>query len=293
MDFMESYKKWSYNFFSSMVESQIGYFEDLKDDLKKAGMEYSLKEYLSISFMTVVLIFTIEFPLLAFITGFIPAFSPLMAVIFSFSVSIGICVGFFFLFYVYPSNRASGRKKELDYLLPFATIYLATTSSGSPPLTMFKVLSKFEEFGEINKEAKRIVRDVELFGMNLRDALQKVASRSPSENFKELLWGVNSIIESGGNLSTFLHEKARIFMDDYKRRLNEYSDTLSTMIEIYLTLVIVGSIFFIVMTSIMGLFGLTGMTEIIVIMQFMITFLGLPLISIGFIYMLKSLSPGG
>lgn len=293
MDFKESYKRWAYSLFSQYITPYLDNFEGLRDDLKKSGMDYNLKEYLSISLLTIVIIFALEFPTMSFITGLIPAFTPLMAVMFSFTISIGLCLIFFFFFYIYPSNKASSRKKELDYVLPFATIYLATMSSGSPPISMFKVLGKFEEFGEINKEAKRIVRDVELFGMNIRDALQKVASRSPSESFKDLLWGINSIIASGGDLTKFLHEKSSAYMEDYRRKLNEYSNSLSTIIEIYLTLVIVGSIFFVVMTSIMGLFGMSGLSEVIVILHFVVTFLGLPLISIGFIYLIKSISPGG
>ena len=267
-DIIEWYKKISYKLFSSWVEKYIPYFESLKPDLKKANIKISLREYLSLAFMTSILVFILEFPFVFVITLFAPGFSVLMGFIFSFSLSI-------------------------VFTLPFATLYLATISgSNAPPKTIFKILSEFEDYGEISKEAKEISKNIDLFGMNVTDALKKAASKSPSEDFKELLWGINTTISSGGDLSSYLHEKATVFMQDYRRRMTEYSQRMSTMLEIYITLIIVGSIFFIVMSSMISAFGIgQSFVELVVVSQFLVIFLGLPLISIGFIILLKKMSP--
>jgi flagellar protein FlaJ len=299
MDLLEIYKRSSYKIFSPVIEKYLPFFESLKPDLIKGGIKLSLREYLSIAFATSVLIFFIEFPMLSLIFGFIlgpiPGFNPLVAVILSLAISIAFSVGFFFFFYMFPSSQAARRKKNIDFSLPFAAIYLATTSgSRVPPVKMFKILSEFEEYGEISKEAKRITRDCDLFGMEVTDAMHRVAQRSPSEDFKEMLWGMITIIRTGGDLAEYLHERARAYMQDYRRRLDQYSNTLSTMIEIYITLIIVGGIFFIVMAAIMSVFGLVeAMRDILLLTQFGVIFLALPLISIGFIYMLKTISPKG
>lgn len=295
MNLIEKYKKKSYSLLSSIVEKYLVHFENLRPDLEKSGINLTLREYLSIAFMTIIVTFSIEFPLLAFIIGFIPGFGIGIAFLLSFTISIFISVIFFFFFYIYPSMRVSSRKKRIDYELPFATIYMATTSGGdTPPSVMFKILSEFEQYPEISKEAKKVKRDMELFGMDVTESIRKVASKTPSEEFKELLWGLNTTINAGGNITNYLHEKARGYMDDYRRKLNQYSNTLSTLLEIYLTLIIVGSMFFIAMTAMMSVFGFgAGMRGIILIAQTLVIFVFLPLVSIGFVYLLKTVSPRG
>ncbi|MFB6215925.1 MAG: type II secretion system F family protein, partial [Candidatus Aenigmatarchaeota archaeon] len=157
---------------------------------------------------------------------------------------------------------------------------------------MFEVLSDFTEYEEISKEAEKIRKDIELLGMTTLEALKRAARESPSKKFKELLWGISTTIRTGGDLSAYLQENAESYMRDYRRSLNEYSDMLSTMLEIYLTLVIVGSIFFIIITSIISAFGMSqAMGTLIALAQFSVVFLLLPGISVGFIYLVKSVSP--
>lgn len=294
MDITEWYTKKSLDFFSGIVEPRLSLIEDLKPDLLKSDIGFSLREYGCVALMTAVLIFTIEFPLLSFIAGILPTFPPLMALLFSFTISIGFTIMILFFFYIYPSMKAGSRAEKIDYSLPFATTYLATISgSGSPPTTLFRILSQFEEYKTITEEAKKIHRNVELFGMTIIKALSKAARESPSKKFKELLWGVITTTRTGGDLTTFLHEKSRAFMKDYERDLNQYSNNLSTFLQIYLTLIIVGSIFFIIITSIMSAFGLgKTMGSLIVMAQFSTVFIMLPAISLGFIWLLKSTYPG-
>ena len=288
---VENYKKFSYRLLSPKIEEHMVYFESTVLDLKKAGMKISILEYMSTALMTSILVFIIEFPLVFIITLFIPNFSVIMGFIFSFSVTIVFSVGIFFFFYMYPSISSASRKKSIDFSLPFATLYMATVSGGNaPPKAMFKILSEFAEYGEITKEAKKITRNVEIFGMSINEAIRRAADKSPSEEFKELLWGIDTTLTSGGNLSDYLHGKARVFIQNYKRMMKEYAQKISMMLEIYVTLIVVGSIFFIVVSSMMSAFG-AGMMDMIVIAQFFVIFLGLPVISIIFIIVLKYMSP--
>ena len=295
MDFnsesIKSYKKFSYRTVYPQIEKYMESFESINFDLKKAGMKVSLPEYISMAIMTSIIVFIIEFPFMLIITLFIPNFSIIMGILFSFSLSIVFSISIFFFFYIYPSMTANGRKRKIDFALPFATLYLATASrSNAPPKTMFKILSKFEEYGELNKEAREITKNIDIFGMSTLEAIKKAADKSPSEEFKELLWGIDTTISTGGNLSRYLHGKARTYIEQYKRMMKDYSKKVSTLLEIYVTLIVVGSIFFIVISSMMSAFG-SGMIDMIVIVQFFVIFFGLPVISIAFIIVLKYLSP--
>lgn len=288
---IEDYKKFSYKSLSPKIEKYMIYFESIILDLKKAGMRTSLIEYMSTAIMTTILVFMVEFPFIFIITLFIPNFSPVMGFIFSFSISMVFATGIFFFFYIYPSLSASSRRKSIDFSLPFAALYMATVSGGkAPPKAMFKILSKFDEYGELTKESREIARNVEIFGMSLNEALKKSADKSPSDEFKELLWGIETTIASGGNLSDYLHSKAKDFIENYKRMMKEYSQRVGVLLEVYVTLIIVGSIFFVVVSSMMSAFG-GGMMDLIVLAQFLLIFLGLPIISILFVIILKYLSP--
>jgi flagellar protein FlaJ len=92
---------------------------------------------------------------------------------------------------------------------------------------------------------------------------------------------------SGGDVRMYLKEKTDILIDDYRRRIRKYSQDMSMLVEIYLTVIMVGSIFFIVLTSIMGGSNGSDMASI----QSFIVFLFLPLTSLGFIALVRMKSP--
>jgi flagellar protein FlaJ len=153
-------------------------------------------------------------------------------------------------------------------------------------------MGKFKEYGEISKEAAKINRDVEVFGMDLISSLRKTASRTPSDQLKELLWGLDTVLSAGGNVGEYLHEKSKTFIAEYRRTLQRFSQTLSMLIEVYLTVVLVGSIFFIIMSALMSIFGGGQSSLTLNFVQFLVVFIMLPAVSVGFIFMLKGMSPG-
>lgn len=289
----EKLKDMAFKLFSGpmSLDPAIPYFESIKGDLQKANLSLSLNEYVYVMFFSTLLVFVASFPILSFLAGVLFKI-PLLAFLFSFTASAFLALTIFFIFYSYPAFIAGRRRKKIEGFLSFATTYMATiASSGSPPTAMFRVLSQFDEYGEISKEAKHIYRDVEIFGMNLTDAMRKAASRTPSPDFKELLWGLTNVLTAGGSPAAYLHEKSEGFMQDNRRRLRDFSQTLSLLIEVYLTLIMVGSIFFVIMTSMMSIFGGAQSNLFIVFLQFLDVFIILPLLSIGFIIALKAIYP--
>ncbi len=195
------------------------------------------------------------------------------------------------LTYYYPTIIISERKKKIENTIAFATIYMSTISrSGFPPQQIFKLLSRFKDYGEISKEAALISRDVEVFGVDLPAALTRAINRSPSPDWTELLAGLRTAITIGGDLGAFLEEKSKGFVADYKRRLQDFSNLLSVLIEVYITLVIVGAVFFIVTTSIIVAIG--GMpTATLKIMNYAMVLIGIPVLTAAFILLIKGVSP--
>ncbi|MEM7819572.1 MAG: type II secretion system F family protein [Candidatus Aenigmatarchaeota archaeon] len=283
-----SYASLSFKLFGDISKSLRIYFLDIKEDLNRAGLMYTLEEYLSIALLTTTITFISEIVLLSFIFGII-VFDPILALLLGLLLSLTISSFIFFLFYSYPAAIAKTKENNIKKVLPFAVSYLATMSSSKvQPIVLFRTISEFDEYGEVAKEAKNIVRYVDMFGMTTTSAIKKQAKRTPSKELRELLWSMNILITTGGDLTTFLKQKSEELMADYRRRIRKYSQDLSLFVEIYLTLIITGSIFFIVLSSVIS--ALSIGVETILIQSF-IVFILLPLLSIGFIILIKSLSP--
>lgn len=287
----QNLKDLSFRFFGRSLEKYVPYFDSIKPDLQKANLNLSLSEYVYITFFIMLIIFVIELPLIVVISA-IAFKDALLSFLFAFTMTLSLEIGTFFIFYTYPSMVSNRRSKNIQATLPFATTYMATiASSGAPPQTMFKVLSQFKEYGEVSKESEKIYRDIEAFGMDLLSSIRKTAGRTPSSELKDLLWGLDTIISSGGNIGDFLHEKSRAFISDYRRTLQQYSQTMSLLIEIYLTVILVGSIFFVIMSALMSIFGGGELNLLLNFAQFLVVFVVLPFVSIGFIFLLKSIAP--
>ncbi|MBI2040934.1 MAG: type II secretion system F family protein [DPANN group archaeon] len=214
-----------------------------------------------------------------------------VAILFSFVAAALISVLTGLLVLYYPAMAASERKKKIENALPFATIYLNTISrAGFPPQDLFKMIAKFKEYGEVSEEAKKISNEVHALGLDLPSALNNAVARSPSNSWTELLAGMKTTITIGGDLGQFLSEKAKGFVADYQRRLQEFSNFLTLMIEIYITLVIVGAVFFIITTSIMVSIG--GVPVALVkALNYAIVLVGLPVMTAAFLLMIKGASP--
>lgn len=289
---MGFYTKISFRFFSQFSENIEHFFGDLKKDLKRARIKISFQEYMSIAIMTCFIIFLTMFPALSLFFGFIFV-NVLLAFLSSLSICLGITIVTFFIFVSYPGMIIKEKEKKIDNALPFAALYLSTVASSQLPLhKIFEIFSKYSDYGELTKEIQSITDDVEVFGIDINTAVERAVQRSPSKALKELLWGILSTVRSGGDLSKYLKEVAVNQMNEYRRKVYEFSHTLTIYIEIYLTAMVLGAIFFTILTSIMsGIGGGSGGGNVIM-MQFMIIFLFMPVISTMFIWMVKSSTPG-
>lgn len=285
---MKSYARFSYQLLGDIAKNFEGYFIDIKEDLQSAKLGYTILEYISMAFFTTAVTFFIETILLAFIFSLI-GIDILSSLLLSLTLSFAISGTILFLFYSYPATVSKSRGANIEKSLPFAISYLAAISSGNvPPSVLFKTLSQFKEYGEVSKEAGLMARDVEMFGMPFSSALKRHAQRTPSRSFRELLWGINAIISSGGDLVAYMKNKSDEMMDEYRRKIRKYAQDLSLFVEIYLTLIMTGSIFFIVLSSVIStISGGLGLTNV----QGLVVFVLLPGISLGFIIVVKAISP--
>lgn len=290
---MGFYSKISFRMFSQVSEMLSYYFSDVKLSLKKARMKVSLQEYISIAIMTCFIVFIVAFPALSFLLGFV-FHTFLFSFISSFTITIVITVGFFFLLMNYPRLIIKEKAKKIEKYLPFAALYLSTIASSRLPIhKIFEIFSRFSNYGELTEEIRLIQNDITVFGLDVNTALDRAVERSPSKMFKEMLWGMLSTIRSGGDLAIYLKETAITMINEYRRKLYEFSHQLSIYIEVYLTSIVLGVIFFTILTSIMSGISGGGSAADTVVLQFVMIFVFMPLISMLFIIMVRSITPGG
>ena len=264
-------------------------FKDLQRDLERSGMRITIEEYFSELLLSEIILVPLSFFAAFILTSLIIDDFALFIGI-SFLVSFFIGIGIFTFFYLNPSNTVQEREKKIDNALHFAVLYMATlATTGTSPFLIFKVMSSFKEFGETSKVALRITEEVELFGYDLPESLAKQADVVPSKNLSELLWGIRATIISGGNLNSYLNEKSKTFTNLFRRRLEEYVQTMSLFMEMYITVVIVGTIFVIVLSTIMSMMG--GLIEQVQLIQTLFVGLGVPFVTTAFIILLKTISP--
>jgi archaellum biogenesis protein FlaJ (TadC family) len=288
---MVPYSKLAFRFFGKQVRPLVGIFPDVKTDLKKARLKYSAQEYFSLAIFTTFLIFLIALPILAFLFGFLSA-SFLFSFVSAFTVGICIALITFMFFLNYPKFVIKQRAKEIDRTLPFASLYLSTVASSKLPLhKTFELFSKFSGYGEIAEEMNTITSDTKLFGLDIHTALERGVDRSPSKSLSELLWGILSTLRAGADLSAYLKQKSLSFMQEYRKKLYEFSHSLTIYIELYLTSIVLGAIFFTILTAIIS--GIGGATQNIILLQFLLIFIFVPLISIIFILLIKHIAPAG
>ncbi len=262
-------------------------FEFIGFDLKRAGIFVTPEEYGALTIMT------------ASITFFFTSISLILAFSLLFkSIAGGLLIGILgglilsfivvISFIIYPKNKIMENERKITAALPFATYYLITiANSGANIVQMFKILSNMHGYSAIAQEAKRIVFMVENTGYDITDALKMASDRTPSQQFRDLLWGIRNTIIVGGNLLIYLREKANLYFQEYKRYLVKYSQQLSLLVEVYTTVMLVGATFLVVLTLVMGLLY---RNIIIPFIQLTTIFIAIPLVSGFFIILFKTLN---
>jgi flagellar protein FlaJ len=193
---------------------------------------------------------------------------------------------------VYPDYRAGERRRRIDSDLPYAVNFIAAMSSaGVVPTVLLRDLARETTYGEVAKEVAWMVRDVDLLGIDLVTAISRAIGRSPSLRFQEFLQGAKTTILSGGDLKAYFASKAEQYMTENRRVQREFLEGLGVLAESYVTVVIAGPLFMLVMLSIMLVVGRsTGTSQTFL---FLLVFLLLPLTHGAFSWVLKNMAPEG
>jgi archaeal flagellar protein FlaJ len=209
------------------------------------------------------------------------------AVIISFIVFAGVT---FVIVNVYPSIVAGNRKRNIDATLPYAINYItAMSTAGIPPAEIFRQLGESPMYGESSVEARYIALEIDLFGRDLIDALRIISSTTPSLRMKEFLQGTMGCVSSGSNLTEYFRTKADQYALENRQSQRMFLETLGLISESYVTAMVAGPLFLIILQSIMSILS----NETQPMFLYAIIYILIPLGSIAFVVMISAMTPEG
>jgi flagellar protein FlaJ len=268
-------------------------FKDLDQNLQKSGLRVNFKAYVSLTILASFLMtlpVAVATPVLLFFVFKVPLGSVLLfgvgGALFTWALSV---VGF----YLYPVYRADKHKRELDDELPFTTGYMAIlASAGVSPEKIFYSISTLNVPLAASSEARDIIKNINLFGLDVISALEKASSRTPSEKLRDMIEGIISTIHTGGNLGAFLREKFKTAMKLKRLSLKKYSDSLAVLSEVYVTILLTGPLLLVIMLSVMSVLGGGGLGILSSdLLLSLLTYIGIPVCAVIFLIILDSSSP--
>lgn len=189
-----------------------------------------------------------------------------------------------------PGMIADSRRNDIEMHLPSAISYIATMAgAGTAPERIFSGLAKQRVYGEVATEAAWIARDMRVLGMDIVTALGTAIDRSPSPKLQDFLQGAITVITSGGELKEYFLAKSEQYLIENRHEQRRFLDSVSVLAESYVTVVVAGPVFMIILISVMLMFG-NGSANLLT-MGYALILIFIPLAQVAFGLSLRHLTP--
>ncbi len=285
MNLLEKYKLLANRLFLDYILKNREKYKDFYREYVKARIPVLFESYVSMMYLTTFLVFIISFLVVLIYMrisiGFWHWVEWLVAVIVASVFSLSV----YLYFRIYPSLKAGDLRVSIENNLPFALLYMsALAKSGLPPQKIFEILAKRKEFPGIKEEANYITYLTKVMGLDLITALIKAANTTPSRKFAEFLYSFVSTIRSGGDLKFFLEQEAKNALFEFKLKMKEFTDKLTTLLTIYTGVFIVFPLFLITLIT---LFAMLINVQLFPILKLMIITI-LPLFNMSYLLLLQT-----
>ena len=288
---LNEFQRVSYKVFGPLVSRSFE-LDKLDRDLRKARLGLRAEAYMAttLAFTAVSAIFGLvisAFVFLVLLPVAMPTYPRALIVLFP-VVPMMLAMGTYATMLANPTSRAKARAKDIDMRIPYALNYISAMASAGVNIDqVFRSLGEQQKvYGECAREAQAIYRDMAYFGRDSVTAMKRAIERSPSDKWMEFLQGGITTVTSGGNLQLFFASKAERFMWENRQNQKQFVDLMGLMAETYVTAVVAGPLFLIVMMSIMGMLGGGGPGTL-----YLIVYMLLPIANFGFAFALAAMTP--
>ena len=284
MPFLETLEAWSFRIFGRVAPLFLKHVVEFKDYLERAKIKIYPETYVSL--MLFISVLTIPVTIISIIVLYFFGFLP---VIFLVPFPIYVMIGFFLI----PLSKASERASNLEREMPFVAAYISVMASGGiAPYTSFKRLAEVELMPAMRIEAREIIKDVEIFGIDPLTAIENAAKRNPLDVFKDFLAGYASTVIIGGDVGHFLERKAEDIFKTRAMRVKAAAERLGMLLETFIIVMVLMSMCFFILFAVEsmpnvgggGMFSMQGG-------MILYTYLFTPMLSLVFIYLAHSTQP--
>ena len=280
MQFLESLEAWSFRLFGTLAPSFLRRIFEFKDYLERAKIKIYPVTYVSLMFFIAAL--TLPVSIIALVLIYLYGFLP---IIFLVPLPLYVMIGFLLI----PISRASERASHLEREMPFAATYICVMASGGiAPYTSFKRLSEVELMPAMKSEAREIIKDVEIFGIDPLTSIQNAAKKNPLDVFSDFLSGYASTVIIGGDIGHFLERKAEDIFKTRALRVKAAAERLGMLLETFIIVMVLMSLCFYILFSVESIYS-TGISSYSGILLY--TYLFTPMLSMMFIYLAHSMQP--
>ena len=159
-----------------------------------------------------------------------------------------------------PKISASSRSSVLDNELPYVVGYITVLAGGgiSPFVTLKRLAKADAIFPAAAKEARRILLDIEIFGMDAISALEKVSRVNPNKMFADFIGGYVAVLKTGGDALSYLESKLKEIFSYAETKVRRGSEFIGTMAEAYIIVTVVMGISIMILWSTQNLLGGVG-----------------------------------
>ena len=282
MPLLETLEAWSFRLFGKTAPSFLRNIIEFKDYLERAKIKIYAETYVSLMLFAAVLTVPISVAaiIIILLTGFIP-------LIFLIPMPLFVMIGFLLV----PMSRAGERAANLEREMPFASAYISVMASGGiAPYTSFKRLAAVDLLPVMKSEAREIIKDVEIFGIDPLTAIEHAAKKNPLDIFKDFLSGYASTVIIGGDIGHFLERKAEDIFKARAMRVKAAAERLGMLLETFIIVNVMMSLVFYIMFSVenIGVSGNGGGSTSGILLY---TYLLSPLLSMVFVYLAHSMQP--
>ncbi len=270
----------SFRFFGRMAPAFLKNVFEFEGYLKRANMRIYPETYVSLMFFAAFL--TIPISVAGVILFY---FTQLMPLVFLVPAPLFVMI----VFMITPMSRAGERSTKLEREMPFAATYVAVMASGGiPPYTSFKRLGEADLLPAMSQEARSLIRDVEIFGVDPLTAMQRSAKGNPLDIYREFVGGYASTVIIGGDITSFLETKAAELFKTRAARVRAAAERLGMLLESFIIVMVLMSLCFYILFSVESIYS-TGMSMYSGIILY--TYVFTPLLSFVFIYLAHGMQP--
>jgi flagellar protein FlaJ len=305
---MNSFERFCFNLLGKRMKAKRDNYVTLRNDLLSARFKTPFEVYLSTAYVSSIIVglsaaliigiitWIFQLPKLVKYNGEVPeilvglstyslVIGTIVITIFSLLVFGGLT---YLVFMLYPGLEAGNRRRNIDASLPYAINYITSMSTaGITPAEVFRLLGSSTIYGQSAVEARYIAREIDIFGRDLIDSLRLVSSSTPSRRMKEFLQGTMASVSSGGNITEYFRTKAEQYALENRQTQKMFLETLALVSESYVTAMVAGTLFLIILQSIMSV--LSGDNKPMFL--YAIIYIMIPLGSVMFVIMISSMTP--